>query len=77
LAAEQRLRALDAELTEERRRLAAERKRLERESARLADWERAARIEAPSAPRQTSFDKGLRRLADGGARRRSRPEASW
>jgi chromosome segregation ATPase len=72
-AAGQRVRDADARLDEERARLSAWRARLERESERLAEWERNARAAATADPRPTTFEEGLRRLSEPSAARRS----SW
>ena len=71
-AALQRVRDADARLEQDRGQLAAWRKRLEHESARLAEWERSARLQnVPVETQQTTFEEGLRRLADPDAARRS------
>ena len=60
--------------SEDRGRLAAWREGFERESARLAEWERSARAsDVPVEPRPATFEEGLRRLSEPGAARRS----SW
>jgi hypothetical protein len=60
-----------------RARLEGERQRLVEESDRLAEWERAVRSNAPSAPRPVTFREGLARLADPGAQGQAPAEGSW
>jgi hypothetical protein len=73
-AAAQRVRDADARVGQERERLEAWRQQLERESEQIAEWERNARLTTtPAEQRQTTFEEGLRRLADGGAGR----ESAW
>jgi DNA repair exonuclease SbcCD ATPase subunit len=75
---ERRLRARSSAFDEGERRLALERERLQRESARLAEWERAARMGAPpGVPAPTSFSEGLGRLSAGSGVSRSSNHASW
>jgi chromosome segregation ATPase len=83
-AAQARIAARELELTREgdaltalRARLEGERQRLVEESDRLAEWERAVRSNAPSAPRPVTFREGLARLADPGAQGQAPAEGSW
>lgn len=71
------LAGLRARLGAERERLEDERRRLVEESDRLAEWERAVRSNAPSAPRPVTFREGLARLADPGVQGRAPAEGSW